>query len=393
MDKLGATTMHALRTTALSLLLGSLSCAPTAITSATPAALWTGKAHFEEVGTLDWKTASGPSSEQAGSFTVRNGTWYAFNRNLISDPVADCTRDHAGIVVRASRDQGRTWSASVPAVNPGASKAGDGCAVLDSSVYHDAATATWHMLAQCLDRQNTSGWAMCHYTRVGPSPMGRFIADPANPVVVGGQLWKQICAGAGKACPATVTDEGTPDIVEKRDGLFVMTIHGYDSALRQGYRGVVATSDFRQWQVRGNGLPDDAILGPRDCAAWMNACAGVGEATALVLPNTLYMVIETMDKSLECVPGQNWVFQIVKTQRGRWPRSGGAGWQRLPSGPLLTPAYRNAATPCAVQYARWIHDDTGIYLVYEDWGPKHAFVKRRLLKLVKGAGPVVQIAR
>lgn len=386
--------MPVLHLAALLLALVGLSCARSVATPVTPAALWTGKAHFEEVGAFDWAASNGAVLEQAGSFAVQGGTWYVFNRAIVPTQSVECPQDHAGTVVRASTDRGKSWSDPVSAIAPGASRKGDGCAVLDGSAYHDAGTNSWHMLAQCLDRQNAGGWALCHYTRAGTSPLGRFTADPANPVVTGGQLWSRICAGTGKACPRTVADEGTPEIVEARDGRFFVTIHGYDAATRQGYRGMVATRDFRAWQVTGNGLPGDAMLGPRDCAAWLKACAGVGQAALLLQPDHAYMVAETMDRSLGCVPGQEWVFQILRAKRGSWPRSGSGGWQKLPGAALLRPAYRDADTACALQYARWIVDGTDIYLVYEDWGPKRAFVRRRLLKLMPGGnGAVVRVRK
>jgi hypothetical protein len=41
--------------------------------------------------------------------------------------------------------------------------------------------------------------------------------------------YSQICAGAGKHCdPATMHDEGTPEIVSKdANGFFYVTFHGY----------------------------------------------------------------------------------------------------------------------------------------------------------------------
>lgn len=71
---------------------------------------------------------------------------------------------------------------------------------------------------------------MCHYYLPGASPLSPlgFIPDPRNPVVRGGQLFSQICAGSGKHCTVGTVDEGTPDIVVKRDGFYYVTFHGYD---------------------------------------------------------------------------------------------------------------------------------------------------------------------
>ena len=41
----------------------------------------------------------------------------------------------------------------------------------------------------------TGGWNLCHYYLQGTSPLAMFTANPQNPVVKGGQLFSQICAG------------------------------------------------------------------------------------------------------------------------------------------------------------------------------------------------------
>jgi len=345
-----------------------------------PDALWLNGAHFSQVGNIEWTPSRENGVEQAGWFAVHGGTWYAFNRMQL--PKASyCPQDHDAVVVRSSKDRGRSWSTSSLAVEPGDSKAGDGCAVLDGSVYYDAKTAIWHLLAQCLDRQNQGGWGLCHYQKRG-GPSGRFVPDPANPVVRGGALWSRICAGTGKACPTTTMDEGTPDIVEKKDGMYIVTIHGFDAASKAGYRGVVATADFRRWSVAGNGLPNDATLGPADCRAWMANCTGVGQSTTFSDPRYRYMVVETMDKGLLCTTGQNWVFELVRSSAGAWPRSGRNQWAKLPGGAFLAPIRPQSETLCKVRYARWIIDGADVFLVYEDWSLGNGMVRRPLLKLI-----------
>lgn len=342
--------------------------------------LWQGKAHFLKVATLDW---DGAGNEVAGSFIVEGGTWYVFNRASAHVPTTpDCAHGRFRTVARASRDHGLTWSDPVTVAEPGDSKAGDGCMVLDGSAYYDADAAIWHLLAQCLDTGG-KGWALCHYTRRSASPLGRFTADRANPVVRGGQIWSRLCAGTGKACPSTTLDEGTPEIVTKKDGAYLVTFHGFDPVTKQGYRGVARTRDFSTWQISGPDLPGDATLGPRDCASWMMHCVGVGAAISFDYAHYRYMLIETMTKSLQCVPGQEWRFELVRSPKGRWPRSGTGGWQRLPRGTLLTTAHPSPSAACPVQYARLIADVTGIYLIYEDWNRARGTVDRPLLKLVR----------
>ena len=357
-----------------------------------PAALWSGQAHFVQVGELAWQSLPDPdASEGDGWYVVRDGVWYAFNRVTPRTPVGYCHQDHLRVVVRRSRDHGRTWSAPVTAVEPGASGDADGCAVVDGSTYYDRAGDTWHLLAQCLARESAGGWSLCHYSRRGATPMGRFVPDGANPVVHAGDLWSRICGGGGKSCPVSTRDEGTPDIVEKRDGRYIVTFHGFDYPSRASFRGVAATRDFRHWQVAGADLPGDAILGPADCRAWLAGCAGVGEATTLLMPEAAYTVVETMTGSALCTTGQRWVFQLLRTSRGRWPRSGTRGWQRLADRPLLVPSAPDPGTPCQVSYARWLVDGSHLYLIYQDVAPGRAVTHRRVLELVPGGGPSVRI--
>lgn len=355
-------------------------------------ALWTGRAHFEKVGDLDWSSApSGGSNERAGWFVAHDSIWYVFNRVTLSVATPDCPADHTSVVVRQSRNRGKTWSAPTSVVVPGESLQGDGCAVLDGSTFYDQDSDTWHLVAQCLARGNVGGWSLCHYSRQGRSPVGRFMPDLANPVVRGGALWSRICAGKGKACPPTTRDEGTPDIIEKRAGRFVMSFHGYDYASRTSYRGIAATADFHQWTVGGIGLPNDALLGPADCRSWLPECAGTGEATTLLTSAYAYSVVETMTKGLTCTTDQKWVFQLIRTPRSHWSRSGTGAWQRLPGVPLLTPANYDPKTVCQVQYARWLQDGSDIYLMYEDAAPGRMTIRRRVLHLVSGGGRAVLV--
>jgi hypothetical protein len=366
---------------------------PVSTQNVTLDALWRGRAHFEQVAKLDWQDRPGFRHEQAGSFTVRDGVWYAFNRAILDESEQDCRQDHARMVARSSTDHGRTWSAPIPIVDPGRSAKGDECAVLDGSAYYDRVSSTWHLLAQCLGRDRDGApalWALCHYTRKAPSPLGRFESDPANPVVVGGSLWSRICAGDGKGCPVTTRDEGTPEILGSSQGRFFVTMHGYDPVSGHGFRGVVSTRDFRAWEVRGQGLPGDATLGPKDCVAWLPRCAGVGEASTVSFPGDShrYMIIEAVTKSLACTEGQDWEFHLLRSPLSGWPRSGTSTWVKFPGKAFLTTAHASSSSVCPVQYARWIQDRGSTYLVYEDWDRKHGIVDRRLLQLVPGGAEV-----
>jgi len=347
---------------------------------------WDGRARFEQVGELNYGRLhpDGVPIAAAGWYAAAEGRWYAFSRTVIFNRPAYCAHDHTEVVVSESRDKGRTWSNPIVAVSPGASASGDGCAILDGSTFYDRSNGTWHMLAQCLDRKEWGGWSLCHYTRRATTPIGRFVADSANPVVRGGQLWTLICAGPAKSCPKKVFDEGTPDIVEKRDSKFIITLHGFDG--KNGYRTVAATPDFRSWTVAGDRLPDDAILTAAECRGWLTGCVGFGEATATRAGGHIYMLAEAMNRTLLCQEDQIWTFALLRSKQRAWPRSGHNEWELFRLKPLLRPSNPDPKTRCQISYAKWLVDGIDTYLIYEDWEPKHKRLHRRLLKLVDGPG-------
>lgn len=353
---------------------------------------WAGRAHFEQIGELKFgDSARGGAAESSSWFAAKDGVWYVFNRVTVRPSLPACAHDHTRVVVRESRDKGKSWSPAEIAVEPGASPKGDGCAILDGSTIYDPASNSWHMLAQCLDRNNAGGWALCHYIRKYTSAEGLFTADPRNPVVRGGQLWSRICAGGAKSCPSTTLDEGTPDILEKRGGLFYITFHGFDPHTKQGYRAIAATPDFHEWTVSGAGLPGDAIMGPNECHTWLAGCAGVGEASTVTSGSHRYTIAESMNGGLLCTRNQEWVFALFRTPLSDWPRSGSGKWTTFRDGPLLRRTYPDRETSCALAYARWLSDGHDLYLIYEDWEPGHAYLHRRLLKLAPGSGPPVRL--
>lgn len=145
-----------------------------------------------------------------------------------------------------------------------------------------------------------------HFHLDGGSPFGDWVADSKNPVIKSGELWSQICAGAGKHCKPGMVDEGTYHIVEKIDGYFFVTFHGYDYQRKQAARGVARTKDFEQWDVTGGGLPGDAIFAAADCQPWNvswapGGCIGSGEASILRTPTGyMYQAIEAADVALTC---------------------------------------------------------------------------------------------
>jgi hypothetical protein len=356
-------------------------------------AFWHGKAHFRQVRTIAWDAPPYDSpGESSGWVATHDGKWYIFNRQVIPSKPPYCPNSHARVVVRESSDHGRTWSnPPVVVADPSNGNPGDGCTILDGSSYYDHQTNTWQLIAQCLDRNNRGGWMLCHYTRPGSSPVGQFVPDPRNPVVKSGELWSRICSGIAKACdPRHTHDEGTPDIIMKKDDYFYVTFHGFDDQANRSYRGIAKTKDFHSWSVAGGDMPGDAIMAPIDCQAWDPGCTGPGQASTLITGGYQYMLVEGPNKSLLCKYGQNWVFGLLRAPRDVFPRWNG-GWKQFARNPILVPSWPGPRTMCGVRYARWIVDANEVYLLYEDVGPQNAFTVRRLLKLVAGSGPPVAL--
>ena len=164
------------------------------------------------------------------------------------------------------------------AAKPGPKGSPDACGVVDGSSYYDGVMDTWQMLAQCLAAHHEGGWMLCHYTRHGPSPMGPFTADAA-PAVRGGQLWAQICGHLGGTCdPRHTHDEGTPDIVYKKNGYFYVTFHGFNYSTKRGFRGVAKTAAFII------GSPPDRTCRMHRSLRRPSARAGIPVASAVAKP-------------------------------------------------------------------------------------------------------------
>ena len=190
---------------------------------------WEGRAYFAPH-VSHAVHAAGFEGVDAGTRVVvaPNGTWYLFGRSDTGATPA-CPQGEIGINVRASNDKGLTWGAPSTVVHPadpGANSSAclyaDGTAFFDADAGQDG-NGLWHYLVQALDTAH-GGWCLSHFTLEGPSPLqGPWQANPHNPVVVGGQLFNQICTGPGKHCDVGMRDEGTPEIVSKVGGDFYVT--------------------------------------------------------------------------------------------------------------------------------------------------------------------------
>jgi hypothetical protein len=327
--------------------------------------LWEGKATFAPHATFAEKSL--PNFSVGTQVFPVGPIWYLFNRQF-SPPTNYCTQGVYSIYVRASNNQGVSWSAPYPVAVP--NQASGVCQYVDGSPFYDNATATWHYLSQQLDAGGKGGWSLAHFYLPHVSPVGQWITDPNNPVVKGGQLWSSICAGPNKHCKVGTIDEGTPQIVEKRsDGNFVITFHGYDYQANRGVRGVALTKDFLNWMTIGDGLPGDAIYSRDDCMTWKmswapGGCIGSGAASVLVSNKTgyLYMMIEAADVSLVCLlqPNQQWwPFGLVRSTS--WAAS--PQWQNInPANPFLLGPH----VGCTLQYNAFWRDQFG-YTYWAFW--------------------------
>jgi hypothetical protein len=343
------------------------------------AALWDRQAHFE-FRKRDSFTFNGRQDSSTSSLMSLDGVWYAFNRtaaNLGEKQISTCLKANrfpVMVVVRASSDRGITWSDPNVVATPSASpSAPDYCGIVDGAAFFDTETDTWHYLGQCLNEK--SPWNLCHYTRPGLSPLGTFSAGPANPVVSAGQLWKQICSGTAKACPETMIDEGTPQIIGKSNqGYFYVTFHGANyGALVTGARGAARTRDFVHWEVAADDLPGNAMLSAADCNGWnvrwaSGGCIGAGAARIIRSNGLYYMLTEAADHSLGCVAGQVWVFGLLRSPT----LAASGGWQNYDSNPFISDENVSPGG-CALQYMNFVRDRGELFLEFSLYTPDYPF--------------------
>jgi hypothetical protein len=341
--------------------------------------LWNGTAHFEP----RVRSYLGNVS----SLVALDGVEYAFERQTFNNPGCD-NNEGLRTVVRMSSDHGITWTDPVIALNAPGGNGADACMVTDGGAFYDAETDVWHALYQCLGKPNTGGWKLCHYTKSGASPIGAFVADSANPVVKGGQLWSQICSGSGKACPSTMVDEGTTQIIRKTNGYYYVTFHGANisGGKSTGARGVARTRDFRTWEVSGADLPGNAMLAPADCNPWnanwgTGGCIGEGDASMIRSGGYNYMLVEAADKSLSCTPGQKWVFGLMRNTN-----LGPSGtWENYGYNPLVV-GQTDSPNGCTLQYMNFIRDRGDIFLSFGYYSTS-AWYPTIFYQLVEGPGP------
>jgi hypothetical protein len=360
---------------------------------------WYQQSHFQYITETTFPTPGQPNStalmNTGNQIIVVNGTWYIFYREFgYTTSPTECQKTIypiARTVVRESTDKGRSWGPIYPVATPILNTESE-CAVLDGSAFYDQELNTWHYLGQCI---GIGGWNLCHYYLSGsssPFSTNGFTPNPRNPVIRGGQLWSQICAGSGKHCSVGTVDEGTPDIVEKSDSWFYVTFHGYDYNIKKSARGVAKTRDFVTWEVSGYRLPDDAIFSSIDCNNWnipwaAGGCVGGGEGSMLKSGDYYYHLIEAPDLSLGCIttPGtQNWVLGLLRApdffQSGQWSEY---------INPTIVPWIK---VGCALQYHRIFSDGDQIYLSYYIIDFQTNNLQLQLFQLVPGKPSLPMVA-
>jgi len=383
----------------LSLLLLPIHANPIQLDEGPFGAFWNNKAHFQFITATNF-SGDGEAvntmwmlGNSGTHFVVHNKVWYLFSREWYVPSVipAACNGGLFRIVLRNSSDEGRTWSKPFTVANPPDAPWGE-CTLMDGCGYFDTQTITWHYLSQCV---GSGRWNLCHYYRQSDSPTGPWIPNSNNPVVKGGELWSRICNGSSKHCSPGTIDEGTPEIVMKKDGWFFVTFHGYDYDAKRSARGVAKTQDFVSWTIKDSDLPGDTIFSSLDCNKWQTTwapggCVGGGEGTILKSGDYYYQLIEATETNLWCQDDQWWLLGLVRSTS---LTSISGEWEQFKVDPTVIPQNKNG---CSEQYHRLFVDNDTIYLSY--WVLDYSLVDKtiktqmQIFKLVPGAGKLPMIA-
>jgi hypothetical protein len=320
--------------------------------------LWKGEAQ------LSYKQTFTFPEVHTSSLVVKNGKWYAFNRNFPNGKLE--------VVVRESADKGVTWSDAFVVATP---KSGTGYSehITDGSAYFDEDTGRWHYITQCMAADKR--WKMCHFYRDAESPLGEFTPNQINPVVHPGQLWRKICDG--KNCPNGIYDEGTPEIHYKEDGYFWVSFHGYLSP--NGYRGLAKTKDFVKWELPANPL----LATKKECSEWMSksdgGCIGVGHTATINAGGYFYSFMEASSKSLACTKDQEWLVGLVR----RSVLNQGV-WEQYRQNPVIKNLSKSIEG-CSIQYHRIFRDHDRVY-IFMSYRAHSLTYKTVLYELTSGYG-------
>ncbi|WP_375386262.1 sugar-binding protein [uncultured Microbacterium sp.] len=328
-------------------------------------------------GDADWTLVKKTSATDSGIMNAADGqrivatpdgTWYRFSRAWGTGGSCQLSS-----VVRASSDQGATWSAPETVVAPEAGTAWS-CYATDGGAFYNQDQNRWYFLFQC---HNGSTWAGCVVTKDGADPRGGgWVPVSTSPVVKSGDLWKMICDDPTDDCVSIssgspVRDEGTFDIFQFDGTYYWVAFHGFDGI--RGYRGIAKTADFTTW-IAGDtaeGLPADATFDRKDSDTWREtwrngSSIGVGHGSILKQEGYFYQIVEAADRNLACAVGQRWDVGIYRTADLT-----STAWEGLPMGnpflySSLEPRKDGKIQPCQIVYPSVFEDPTSraVYLSY-----------------------------
>ncbi|MFK4761499.1 sugar-binding protein [Microbacterium sp. ZW T5_45] len=329
-------------------------------------------------GDADWSfvkqttaTESGIMNAADGQFfrTMPDGTWYRFSREW---GTGSCGVS-LSTVVRASTDQGATWTDPELVIAPEAGTDWS-CYATDGGAYYNDTEDRWYYLFQCFDGTK---WGGCLITKDGADPRGGgWVPLQTTAVVSGGDLWDQICDEPTDDCVTLsggrdVFDEGTFDVFNYDGEYYWVAFHGYDGI--NGYRGIAKTTDFVTW-IAGDasqGVPADASFDRKDSDLWredwkLGSSIGFGHGSIVEQDGYYYQITEAADTNLGCTVGQRWDTGIYRTDDLT-----STAWEPLPQGnPILysslEPRSDGKIQPCQIQYPSMFEDPTTgvVYLTY-----------------------------
>jgi hypothetical protein len=332
--------------------------APESPAPATFADYWKGDARWALERKLTVNEIGGTEGPQSGAhMEIVGDRWYLFNRSQLP---GTCSSGEAriGVQVRESRDRGATWTPPVRVIDPAPGTAWS-CAATDGDAFYDPTRKTWGYLFQC--KPDGGGWNGCYVERRAESPMAPFDAVGENPVIRGGELWREICDPGDRCGGQNLVDEGTFNIFDHRDDSYWISFHGSDGT--QGFRGIARTDDFRRFVVDrpDEGVPSDAILDASDATAFREQWApggpiGAGAGAIVREGDHLYALNEFADVSLRCTEGQNWDLGLFRAES-----TASARWEPLPAGnPIVAssraPESNGRSLGCNVLYPTLFRD-------------------------------------
>ncbi len=317
------------------------------IKSATLADYWNGEAKWELFRTID-----SPGIFSHGSYIKvlyddkedkRSSTWYWFG-----------TTDDWGMAVQASDDQGETWRDYTVILTPQPGKAWEVYAA-DGTAFYDEKKNIWHLLFQCYNFSEGGGWYLCHMYKEGKDPAKGSWIESENPILKPGQLTESLCK-SGIKCPGEKPyEDGTPNILDEKDGIYYFSFHGISYASGLSVRAIAKTDDFKNFIVAdgSSDIPIGGIIDKTDIDRWREkwqdgSSIGAGYSHTLEEDNYYYQVIEGADVSLDCSKSPHWDWGFYRSDD-----LANISWESLPKN---NPFIRS--TGCNLTYVGLFRDET-----------------------------------